>query len=108
MGALVNNVCYSSSGDAANAYFSALPSSVVSGSTTYESHYSVSGGVWYLVTDTYNASMALLSSVSAVAEVPAFAACDPSQSFYDGMTLGWGVVAAMCAAWAIRVWRLGL
>lgn len=30
---------------------------------------------------------------------------DPATGFTDGMTLGWGVAAAMAAAWAIHAMR---
>lgn len=30
---------------------------------------------------------------------------DPETGFTDGMTLGWGVAAAMAAAWAIHAMR---
>lgn len=32
-------------------------------------------------------------------------AIDPTSGFTDGMTLGWGVAAAMAAAWAIHTLR---
>lgn len=33
---------------------------------------------------------------------------DPATGFTDGMTLGWGVAAAMAAAWAIHSMRRAL
>lgn len=49
------------------------------------------------------------ASVSAVVPVSIQPAnFDPEESFSDGMSLGWGVAAAMVAAWAIVHLRRGL
>lgn len=50
--------------------------------------------------------------VDSVVFVPSFQPCDttdiPYQNFADGAMLGWGVAAAMVAAWAIHTLRRGL
>lgn len=33
---------------------------------------------------------------------PTFTACDTSEAFLDGTLMGWGVLAAMAAAWGIK------
>lgn len=47
-------------------------------------------------------------TVSAQPVAYAIDTTDPSTNFSDGMTLGWGVVAAMAAAWAIVSLRKAL
>jgi hypothetical protein len=40
--------------------------------------------------------------------VPAFATCDTTTEFFDGMSIGWAVVAAMVAAYAVNFLRRAL
>lgn len=43
-----------------------------------------------------------------VLQFPNGPTCDTAEKFKDGQTLGWGVVAAMVAAFAIHILRRGL
>lgn len=101
-GYLFNRYCYPTSAQAADAYFSGSGPFHVPGATSYQSWYSKSAGNWILqrITISSTGSSTTLNSVAMV--TPTFASCDTSAVFLDGMTLGWGVAAAMVAAFAVK------
>ena len=87
---------------AVDAYFSAIPvATSVTGLTSYEFSYIKNAGVWFMqkLTIANNGNITVNFTVSAV--VPTFPSCDSTVAFFDGMQIGWGVVAAMAAALAI-------
>lgn len=97
MGALYGGTCFDSAASAARAYFSGVSPAVLPGSVTYVS--TVEEGptdAWAMVT----------REGSTVIEVnplsyPAFVSCDPMQTMFDGMSLGWLVAGVWVAAWAV-------
>lgn len=107
-GALVGGRCFASQDAAADAYYSGAAPSQTPGATSYLSEFVKVSGAWklrrYQVDNT--GAVAMLSE-SAVPPM-AFATCDPAESFKDGLTVGWGVVAAMVIAWGVAVVRRGL
>jgi hypothetical protein len=107
-GALVGSVCYLSQDAAADAYYSAVAPSQTPGGTSYLSEFVKVSGVWkvrrYQISSA--GDVAMLSD--ATAPSIQFPVCDPAGSFKDGMTVGWGVVAAMIAAWGVVSLRRGL
>ena len=100
-GTLFREVCYSSAAGAEDAYFTAQPIGNTAGSTSYMNIFQEVGGVWKLTGYSINSSGVWTQRFSTNASVPQLPACDPAQSFLDGMEIGWGVVAAMAAAVAI-------
>jgi len=107
-GALVGATCYVSQDAAQDAYYSAAAPSQTPGGTSYLSEFVKVAGVWkvrrYQISSAGDVSM--LSDAAAPAIV--FPPCDPAGTFKDGMTVGWGVVAAMIAAWGVVSLRRGL
>lgn len=107
-GALVGSVCYLSQDAAADAYYSAVAPSQTPGGTTYLSEFVKVSGVWKLRRYQVSSAGDVSMLTDAVAPAITFPTCDPAGSFKDGMTVGWGVVAAMIAAWAVVTVRRGL
>lgn len=107
-GALVGGRCYASQDAAADAYYSAAAPAQTPGGTSYLSEFVKVSGVWklrrYQVAS--NGDVAMLTDATAPAL--SFPACDPAGDFKDGLTMGWGVVAAMAVAWAIVALRRGI
>lgn len=107
-GALLGARCFVSQDAAADAYYSAVPPSLVPGGTAYLSEFVKVSGVWKV--RRYQATGS--GDFSLVAETGApsltFPICDPLDSFKDGQMMGWAVVAAMVAAWCIVVLRRGI
>lgn len=103
---LVNNVCYSSVASATDAYFSLMPVSVVTSSTdTYKVDYRKSGADWLQYKQVVNSSGSPSPVYSFVVGAPTFPQCDATQPFFDGMQMGWGIVAGMIAVYAVILIR---
>lgn len=100
-GHIVNGSCVDVAASA-DAYFSQLQPSAAAGSPSYFTYASNDAGVWYL-----NTLQDGQPFTSFALTAPGFASCDTTETFFDGMALGWGVVAAMAAAWAIHTLRRG-
>lgn len=79
--------------------YSGLPPSVTPGVDVYSAQFYRLSGVWNLLT--YKNGVHTASYPMS----PMFASCDTTAPFFDGLTIGWGVVAAMVVAWAIHVLR---
>ncbi|WP_342049725.1 MULTISPECIES: hypothetical protein [unclassified Cupriavidus] len=107
-GALVGGRCFVSQDAAADAYFSGAAPSQTPGGTTYLSAFVKDSGVWKLRRYQVDSSGGIAMLSDATMPVMSFAPCDPSGDFKDGMTMGWGVVAAMAIAWAVTVMKRGL
>lgn len=107
-GALLGAVCYASQDAAADAYYSGAGPAQTPGGTTYLSEFVKVSGVWkvrrYQVAS--DGGVAMLTDATAPSVV--FPSCDPMENFKDGMTAGWGVVAAMLLAWGVAVLRRGV
>lgn len=80
-----------------DAYYSNSHPVQTAGSPAFISTFSKSASGW--TQDTYQ-NGTLISSVPAPS--PSFASCDTTQTFFDGMQLGWAVAAAMVMVYVIR------
>lgn len=99
---LYNSVCYPSVASAADAYFSSIaPSLLVSGTTSYQLYYLPIAGVWNLRKVTISSAGVPTVNFTVPVAPPTFPNCDLTQNYFDGMQIGWGVVAAMFGAYAI-------
>lgn len=93
----------------ADLYFSSLsPSANIlpngsGGTDSYTGAFSKMGTSWYFM-----ASKNGTITGSTFMSAPSFATCDTTASFYDGLVIGWAVLAVMAAAWGITVLRRGL
>lgn len=101
-GRIVNGQCVDAAA-AVDLYYSSQAPSVSAGSPSYITQLEKSASGWDAVTYSGGAVV----NVSALT-APGFVTCDPAAPFFDGLTLGWGVVAAMAFAWAITVLRRGI
>lgn len=86
-----------------DAYFSTLQPVASATNPAYFTVASKNLNDWYLLT--YSGPDLVSSTLLAS---PIFASCDTTEQFMDGLAVGWGIVAAMVAAWAIHVLRRGL
>ena len=107
MGALYAGRCFIQSSDAVDAFYSSAPPSLVSGSVSYLTEFSNVSGVWQIVRYSMDGSGVVNALSQSVAPVPSFPDCNPAQEFTDGHLMGWGVAAAMVAAWAITNLKRG-
>lgn len=99
---LVNSVCYPSVASAADAYFSSVaPSLLVSSTSSYQLYFLPISGVWNLRKVTVSSTGVPIVNFTVPVTPPTFAKCDLTQNYFDGMQIGWGVVAAMVLAYAI-------
>jgi len=102
-GALSGGRCYSSQGEANDAFYGLTPPSVSAGSTSFFTQFAKVGGVWKV--QRYNvAPDGTISSLSeTTAPVMTFPACDPTEQFFDGVTIGWGIAAAIIVAFTFKL-----
>ncbi|EKZ97634.1 hypothetical protein D769_19293 [Cupriavidus sp. HMR-1] len=107
-GALVGGTCYLNQGAAADAYYSAAAPSQVPGGTSYLSAFVKVSGAWVLRRYQISSTGDVAMLADAAVPVIQFPPCDPAANFMDGMTVGWGVVAAMFLAWGVVYLRRGL
>lgn len=91
-----------------DAYYSAVAPSQTPGAVTYLSEFVKTTGGWVLRRYQVGSDGSVGTLTDASLPSLSFPACDPQESFKDGMTMGWGVVAAMVAAWALVVMKKGL
>lgn len=108
-GYLTNGQCYPTLFEAESAHWSQVAGGVVpSGNTSYLIDYAWDGSQF--VAQRYTISNSGAMSLTSTTALPSlsFPTCDPTASFYDGMTLGWGVLAACVAAFGVRAFRWGL
>lgn len=97
-----NGVCHSSVASAADAYFTSIaPSLLVSSTTSYQLYYLPISGVWNLRKVTISSTGVPTVNFTVPVAPPTFQNCDLTQNYFDGMQIGWGVVAAMVFAYAI-------
>jgi len=106
---LVGSVCYSSIPLANNAYFSNVSRSVFTDSTqTIFIDHVFSAGVWYVRKTTIDNLGNSLINYQVQAVAPTLAACDASAPYFDGMAIGWGIVAAMAVAASLPLLKRSL
>lgn len=99
MGVYSRGRCYSEESEAVDALFSnSTPS--LSGDCLMTLNRQESG--WVVN------KQCLTETTSYSAAAPTFPICNPADSLYDGLILGWGVVTVWIAAWSIKVLRRAL
>lgn len=108
MGSLVNSKCFASNALAADDFFSAKDPSYSAGATSYLSWFEKTGSTWQIKRQSIDSSGVVTNLATSTATVPTFPSCDESEQFNDGVTIGWGVAAAIFVAWAIKYMRRGL
>jgi hypothetical protein len=102
MGSLLGSVCYQTSAEALDAYYSGKEPAFTPGAISYLSYFEKVDGDWTIIRESIETDGTVTSLSSAVAPVVTFPACDPAESFLDGMAIGWLIATAMVAAFAIR------
>lgn len=105
--------CFGTSGDAIGAFWSSQPvnlSGAASINVFYQSQAQLIAGTWTRVTDRCTQSTTTVTCTRAESVLPVYnpyscTLASPIDDFADGAIVGWGVAAAMVAAWAITVLR---
>lgn len=100
--------CYGSVADAADSYFSSYGPVITSGTTSYVTVFSKDLGVWKSKGFSISSTGVWTQRFNTNAIIPTFPACDTAEQFNDGLIIGWGIAAAMIAAWAFNFMRQGL
>lgn len=88
---------------ATDAYYSNTFPATTSGADTYTSMYLRDATGWQQATFKNGVEILRTAAVT-----PILPPCDTAANFNDGQILGWGVVAAMVAAYAIHLLRRSL
>lgn len=105
-----NKVCYSTLQQAIDAHFTQAPSPYVWASTTSDIYHDLTYSTvapvgWRWNGYTVSSTGTITLNHSTLVPVPNFPSCTldvtPAEQFADGITLGWGVVAACIAAFAL-------
>lgn len=102
-GALVGVQCYPSQAAALDAYFSTLAPVQTPGSVTYVNEFVRVSGVWMFRQSSVDGTGAWTVRSLTTAPVVTFPACDPTESFFDGAAIGWGIAAAMVVAFSFKM-----
>jgi len=106
---LVNNVCYPSVSDAADAFYSQIPVSLLVGATdSYRLLHVKTGSVWYIHKLLISSSGSRSVLFNEAVTPPTFPQCDATAAYFDGMQIGWGVVTAMIAVYTVIMIRKAL
>lgn len=107
-GYLLGNVCYPLLADATAAYWSKAAGGITPGTTSYITQFEWSGTAWVVKRYTLSSGGTLTLNTTTTLPALSFPTCDTSSSFTDGMTIGWGVAAAIVGAWVIKNLRRGV
>lgn len=105
MGYRVAAECYDTLADAQSAFYSSQNDAFVVGTTTQGQIYHFTGTAWNVKGITITSGGVIATRWDVAAPVRSFATCTQmtnTESFVDGLTLGWGVVAAMAVAWGYK------
>ena len=103
MGYLYQSQCFPTFLAATDAYWSHAPVSVLSGPTSYMDMILWSPALgWVLNKYTIYSGGTSQWKSSTSLPVLTFSSCDQSVTYFDGMQLGWGVAAAMVAAFGVK------
>lgn len=107
-GFLHHSICYPTLSEATAAHWSVNPAFITPGSTSYVADVVWSGTAWVLKIYTLSSTGTLTLNSTTNAPTLAFPTCETGQEFLDGMAVGWGVAAAIVAAWVVKNLRRGL
>jgi hypothetical protein len=61
------------------------------------------GSLWKIQRYSINSSGTITTLTASNAPVITFPSCDPTVNFMDGITVGWGIAAAIVVAFAFRI-----
>ncbi|GAB1393796.1 hypothetical protein MASR1M60_19600 [Rhodocyclaceae bacterium] len=105
MGYLYNGTCFTSIPEVSHAYYKQQGIQVTPGSVTYYTYYDLVGGTWKLKRYLINPAGTITEQTAVNAPVmTSWPYCDEAaDKFIDGVTVGWGIVTAMAAAYAFRL-----
>lgn len=107
-GWMMKGVCYAVQQDAIDAYFQAIPPTVLLSSTTsyVQSYVRTATPAWQFNKQTFSSTGAITNNYSVAQANPVMGACtvlnDPVTNFSTGMSLGWAIAAAMVVVYVIR------
>ncbi|MES1983229.1 MAG: hypothetical protein V4443_12250 [Pseudomonadota bacterium] len=106
----VNGICYASTQEAVDAYYSnSHPQIIQTPTAVFKVQYLQTAGAWQSVQETVSGSGETTAVTVAPAPVNVYGACSLPNSSYenfsDGQTLGWGVASALTATFAIMLLR---
>jgi hypothetical protein len=107
-GYFAEGFCWATTQEATDAHFQSIPPTILTTTTTQSIAEFVrqASGVWNMTHATQNATGVRTQQYSVAYPQPTFTVCQlpnsPSQSFQDGLLLGWGIVLAMALAYAYK------
>lgn len=104
-GALFQGRCLGSNAEAVDAFYLSGSASVHAGSPAYMAWFEKVSGVWTMYRTAIADNGAITQMQPVAAPVPVFPSCDPTESFTDGMTVGWGIATAMVLSWGFLMIR---
>lgn len=107
-GFLYQSQCFNTLADATAAHWSEQPAFMTAGSTSYITDVVWSGSLWQVKKYTLSSAGALTLNSTTSLPAVTFPTCETAETFNDGMSLGWGVAAAIVAAWVVKNLRRGL
>lgn len=107
-GFLHNGYCFTTLAEATAKHWAENPAFITAGSTSYMADVVFNGTVWQLKKYTLSSTGVLTNNSTTTLPALTFPACNTEQMFMDGMTVGWGIAAAIIAAWVIKNLRRGL
>ena len=102
MGYLFKSQCFETLAEATAAHWSEKPADFTPGATSYLTDVIWSGTAWQIKKYTLSSAGVLTNNTTTNLPVLAFPTCNSTDAYFDGMTLGWGVAAAMVAAFSIK------
>lgn len=106
-GAIYGQKCFNTPDLAVDAYYSNVAPAQTPGATTYVIEFVKTGAVWYQKSYSVSSTGVWTTRSTTAAPVPTFPACDPSEKFLDGVTIGWGIGSAMIAVAALMFIKRG-
>lgn len=104
-GAVLGDRCFPSQAEALDAYYSQNAPAQTPGTTSYVNEFVKSGSTWQINQYSVSSTGVWTTRSTTNAPVITFPACDPTANFVDGVTIGWGIAAAMVAAAAISLMK---
>lgn len=105
---MLGRECFASPSLALDAQLSGASPSLTAGADSYLAQFVKGAGGWQIERYVIAADGSLGSLGSVAVPVPSFPACDPTEPFFDGVSAGWGVLAAMAVAWGVKAMARGL